>query len=512
MNPFSAFLQPVSRPLQAPDVFSELGRADMQRKDLAERQREADQHNATQQGYLKLQQDQQSHKFAEEDRNEVEGLIKEYQDAVARGEPQGIQDAIQKLKRFGLDVTQQAAQEQAGATNKSKGTSISPFTGMPFMPHNPFTAEQSAVSDGTASSGVRANDPNDDQLLDQSEFENKLIGEASGAPERMESGGQTTEEGKAYLQRILPQGPAEPDPGDEGRNGRVMDLDAPELPAAQETETHQLPGMLPVIVSKGGKELYRSGQAGRWSPLISSVFGPLAEQGDPASMEAGKRAQAMAEKLVTVDGISPSQAIEMAKGMYEKDLDRNAAFMRAQAVAKAKRPGGAGGGFSGKTDDTLNDDLDKVRTMWVNSAGYKKMEENAGQLDDAEAGLLSPDGVSQNNALATLRRIQSGMTLNAQEMRDFSNAAGALENLKKQFSSFLGQGQLPDEYKRQVQGVIARMRQTINQRMERGAQEAYDYWMKSRGRRANSDIIKEKGEALKSSLSGAHGKSEEDLY
>lgn len=504
MNPFSAFLQPRNNAIQVPNTFGDLSALAQNRKELKERAREADQNNAVAQGYLGIQQKNQEHQFAEKDRSEVEGLIAEYQDAVARGEPQGIENAVQKMKRFGLDVGPEAEKLPPGAVRDEKGnlTTRSPFTGLPFGPQNPMNLQQGAVSDDGTPSGVRANDPNDDHELSQKEFEDRLIGDTMA-----DSGIENSRTDGGFQQ---PGSRPMPDPGDEGRNGNVMDLDgasggtgAPQAApqAAQQTQSQStprgLPGMLPLIVSRQGKELYRTGGQGRWSPLVQGVFGPLTTQGDANAQAAGKKAQALAEKLVTVDGISPADAIDIAHKMYEKDLDRNAAFSRAQVVARSKASG-----QPDRTQDTLNDDLDKVRTMWVNSAGYKKMEEQAGQLDDAEAGLMSPDGVSQNNALATLRRIQSGMTLNATEMRDFQSAAGELEALRTRFSRLLGEGQLPDEYRRQVQNVMQQMRQTIQNRMQRGAQEAYDYWMQSRNGRAAPGVIQQKGKALKESLGG----------
>lgn len=531
MNPFSAFLQPRSAPLQVPDTFGALNQASMQRKELAERARQADANNAIQQGYLGVQQGQlglqkekQARQFADQERNEVEGLIQEYQEAVAKGEPQVIQDVLQKLKRFGMEVKQGQAPEPAQPKPIS---SISPFTGMPFLPHSPFQATQANVGDGL-SSNARAEDPNDDRLMGQDEFENKLIGDSSAAPESMESGGSTTQEGKDYIQRTTGQSPGmdpgdegrnggvmdlDTDPGDAGRNGNVMDLDEPEPAQATPQPAQRIgPTGLPVIISRGGKQLYESGNQGRWQPLVSSVFEPYLNQSNPEIAQAAKNAQSLAGKLVGVDGIPPKDAIKFAMDRFEQDATRITDLERTRLGSKPRGGGGLlPGGILGKTDDSLNDDLDKVRTMWVNSAGYKKMEEQAGQMDDAEAGLMSPDGVAQNNALATLRRIQSGLTLNASEMRDFNGAAGALENIKKQFSRYLGQGQLPEEYRRQVQAVMAQMRNTVRQRMERGAQEAYDYWMQSRKRRASPEIIGEKGDALKRSLSGGADPNA-DLY
>lgn len=546
MNPFSAFLQPApQRPLDMSGA-GDIVRTVQEGRQFKQRQLENTQQNDRANSYLKIQQDQQSRKFTEEEQKQQEALLAEYHDAVDKFDPSDpgsqvrIQRATEMMKRFGID-SQQSGHPPAN---------LRAFTGQDLLPsvpkakpnaeasEKPFQnpIDQAVETEQASREALRAKN---EAPLSQEDAEAKLIAdaEANPAPERMETPEGTTPEARAYLDKAHPAGPDELPPptrdmGDvdspqfrAAAKNEVMDLDegrppqqigqpletSAQAPQAAAALPPRLPGQfLPTIISKGGKVLESSpGQAGRYSPMVAAVFEPYTRHENPEIAQAGQKAQALAARLASVDGVTPKQAIEIAgKQMQEEiqgiqQLQRTIIGSRAHVVGSGKGGGDYSVGAGGKADAALNDDVDKVRTMWVNSAGYKKMEEQAGQLDDAEGGLMSPDGVAQNNALATLRRIQSGLTLNAQEMADFEGSAGFLERVKKKFERYLGTGQLPEEYKRQVRGTMAHMRQIINQRMERGAQEAYDYWMSTRGRAAKPEIVKEKGAALKSSLRGA---------
>lgn len=460
MNPFSAFLQPVSRPLEAPNVFGQLGALAQQRKELQERTREADQHNAYNQGMLKLQQDQQAHSFAEQDRKDVEGLISEYQDAVSRGDAQGIQDSIQKMKRFGLDVAPEKEKLPPGAGRDEKGnlTTVSPFTGLPFAPQNPYDLQQGAVSDDGTPPLVRANDPNDDHILSQKEFEDRLIGDSmtdSGIENSRTDGGFQ-----------LPGDTA--DPGDAGRNGKVMDLDAespakaagPE-PAQQNQVLPGLPGGLPIIVSRGGKELYRSGSQGRWAPLVQSVFGPLAEQQDPKAAEAGKRAQAIAQKLIAVDGISPKDAIEFARDVYEKEMARGSAELRTRLGSQAR-----GGSFMKERAPYAN-----LIHQTITEFKDQNLEEGIRGYDGAAHSLNSGSPASQYDALRQLVMARSGKTVTDREKADYDQMDGLLGALEKTWDRASGQP-LPEDFRQKFNALLADARQSLLDAREERARTA----------------------------------------
>lgn len=524
MNPFAAFLQPTNRVIQGAPSFSELENMAAGRRQEKQRALENEQQNTRANAALKLQQDYQSRKFSKEDQAEVEGLLAEYQSAEDQGDQVSLSRAAQKLKRYGMDVSPGERSPEAKGLPTQLLPNLRDFTGQASqVPQNlrDFT--------GSPESG-----------LSQEDFEAQLIASAANQPSRYEQGGQTTDEFKSQIQQVDDLGDVDSpefqaaaasesaEPVDMG------DVDSPEFQAAAKAEagepspnatglpTQILRSARGATISKGGQTLYESqGPSGRWQPMVTSVFEPFTSHQTPEIAQAAQRAQAMASKLIGVDGIAPKDAIEFAFKQLNDEANRITGLERTRLGSRPRYGGGGSGGglytlgAGGKADAALNDDVDKVRTMWVNSAGYKKMEEQAGLLDDAEAGLMSPDGVAQNNALATLRRIQSGLTLNAQEMRDFSTSAGALENLKRQFSRYIGKGELPEEYKRQVAATMANMRRIIDQRMERGAQEAFDYWQKTRGRSAAPEIVTEKGEALRESLRGGTSRRPDpnaDLY
>jgi len=492
MNPFSAFLRPVDQPLQVPNTFGQLGQLAQQRKELQERTREADQHNATQQGYLKLQQDQQAHKFAEQDRNEVEGLIQEYQDAVARGEPQGIQDVVQKLKRFGMDVQQEKP--------KDNSTSISPFTGLPFQTHNPLASQAASVGDEALNTGVRPNDPNDDHLLSQKEFEDRLIGDSMA-----ESGIQNS---------VADGGFSMPDPGDEGRNGKVMDLDAEPAPQAQQSAPAQasapyprLAGGLPVIISRQGKELYRSGQQGRWSPLVQGVFGSLAEQQDPKASAAGKRAQALAEKLVGVDGVSPEQAIKFAMDAYEKDLNRSSAELRTSIGAKARA-----GAPQRETAESIDKYADNIEQA-LQHAGIPAAET---KLSAAEDAIMSDDPALQKDALKMILQARSGLTVSEGERRSYTMVDGLIPFVQNTWAQWSGQP-MSAQTRQSLLNIIQNMRQANSQFRDAISSREVERYKAQNENKLAPKLLERRAAALGAPLGKVTDgkpqvKSEEDLY
>lgn len=656
-NPFSGFLVPQSQQIDFSPVVqlaNSIGQLRQERRQNLEHDRQ----NEIQRGYLGLQQAQQARKFAQDDQAEVEGLLKEYQDSVSQGDPTSIGNAIQKLKRFGMDVSQStppanlrdfngsgvkpSLAEPGGQESLQAKASGNPFNAMGALalksghvgeatmpgkslgdtvilsdavsalpgkmgqgklenPRDGYQRVPGKMTSGVADYLEKNWNPQSGDLS-QEDFENKLIADSEANPlpqdmERSSAGGTTPAMKRAlgladevtdlvdpateaefqkwakangitdvndprakydyrgyfketggkphargdhfpdtYKQHGHPTfsveskystGPTDGGTWDGdtyvGPSTDLGDVGSPEFQAAAAEESGQtapktVPGLqtdlLPsrLTISKGGKVLYSGAPStGRWSKMVSGVFDAFKDNPDPAVQQAAQQAGELASKLVQVDGVSPKDAIEFAAKRFESELSRANLLRRSTISAEARKKGGWGkgggnaGGFAvgagAKADAALNDDLDKVRTMWVNSESYKKLSEQTNMLDQAEGGLMSPDGVSQNNALATLRRIQSGLTLNASEMADFEGAAGYLEKLKKKFERYLGTGQLPDEYKRQVAAAMQQMRSVAQRRMERGAQEAYNYWMKSRARAGDQDIIKEKGEALKQSLS-----------
>lgn len=509
MNPFSAFLQPINRPIQAPDVFGELSNLAQQRKEMKERARESDQNNAIQKGYLQVQQDNQSHQFAKQDQDMVEGVLKEYQDAVARGEPQQIQDAIQKMKRFGLDVNQAEAPKAL-----DKSTSISPFTGLPFQTHDPMQADDpGAVGDGTSMTGVRANDPNSNRLLGQKEFEDQLIGDSSARPETMESGGETTPEGRGYIERTAPRSAGESmgaDPGDAGRNGNVMDLDAESQPTgpspgASPQMAPGLPGMLPMVVSRQGKELYRSGQNSRWSPLVQGVFGSLAEQQDPKAAAAGKRAQALAEKLVGVDGVSPEQAIKFAMDAYEKDLTRMSAELRTAVGAKAR-----GGSSAAQREPSESPHIYDAAAR-TQAATIQKEDVKYASLEDK---LNSGDPGQQRDALNELYTIRAGTAVSAAEDNRVAGIVSMLDKWRNRFQQWTGGPMSPDML-RAMQEIVASKREINRDMVEQIYNHQADVYESFNKSKVKPEELQNRSTAIRQGakvVAGGAPKSEEDLY
>lgn len=523
MNPFSAFLQPRNNAIQVPNTFGDLSALAQNRKELKERTREADQNNAVAKGYLGIQQKNQEHQFAEKDRSEVEGLIAEYQDAVARGEPQGIENAVQKMKRFGLDVGPEAEKLPPGAVRDDKGalTTRSPFTGLPFGPQNPMNLQQGAVSDDGTPSGVRANDPNDDHELSQKEFEDRLIGDTmvdSGIENSRTDGGfqqsgsrpmaDPGDAGRNGNVMDLDAASEPNDPGDAGRNGQVMDLDdqtqaqAPQQAQAQPVP-RGLPGMLPLIVSRQGKELYRTGGQGRWSPLVQGVFGPLAAQGDARSQAAGKKAQALAEKLVGVDGISPEQAIKFAMDSYEKDLNRGSAELRTQIGARAR---------AAQAPKETAESIDKYGDNIEQALQHTGIPAAETKLAAAEDAIMSDDPALQKDALKMILQARSGLTVSEGERRSYTMVDGLLPFVQNTWAQWSGQPMSP-QTRQSLLNIIQNMRQANSGLRDAiSAREVERYKAQNENKLAPK-LLERRASALGAPLAApSKGKSEEDLY
>ncbi len=164
-NPFSSFLTPPSQhsPLAGAAEFS-LALAERQRQRGLDQQRaleNSQQHALAQRGasradaQMKLQQDDQAHRFTAEEQKQVEGLLAEYQDAEDQGDEVRLSRASQMLKRFGMDVGQ-----------KQDGQRPPPLPGQ-LLP-------QVATKDPRAQAFTGAAEEPD---LSQEEFERRLIGD-----------------------------------------------------------------------------------------------------------------------------------------------------------------------------------------------------------------------------------------------------------------------------------------------------------------------------------------------
>jgi hypothetical protein len=510
INPFSGFLQP-------PTQSSPLAGAAQHMLALSERQRQhgqdqqralenSQQHALAQRGatradaQLALQQGEQAHRFTAEEQKQVEGLLAEYQDAEDQGDQVRLSRASQMLKRFGMDVSQ--AQKPA------------PLPGQLLPDVQAFTGEKPPI-DGVVKEemasreALRAKNAAPEQDLSQEDFESQLVNGSAPGPSRYEEGGKTTDEFKA----MLPQSAEEPtDLGEVDSpafkaaaetEGGVIDLDKesptplqigqlPKVQAAQGQEAPQgppprLPGqLLPTVVSKGGKQLYEStGPSGRWAPMVSGVFDQFVQHENPEMAAAGKRAQSLATKLISVDGYSPKDAIKEAGTYLNGEANRITGLERTKIGSR--RAGGTGGGstvvgdaaLTGKELAVLGDDAQQLMLSITAKPEYQKVKVMDDVLDGAESALQSDDPVRQQQAISDIMRARSGLTVRKDEEASLRNSAGLWEGLMSKLTQQAGYG-LTQDYRQSLAQAIAAQRAINQQVRSRIASETKQFYITTR--------------------------------
>jgi hypothetical protein len=550
MNPFSGFLQPApQRPLDISSGVNDILRTVQQQKEMKQRQLENTQQNALAQAQsrrgdaqLALQQGEQAHRFTAEDQKQVEGLLAEYHDALDTGDQERVSRASQMLKRFGMDVQTATA---PGSTPDLKA-----FTGQSLLPKvqtrldvQAFTGEaptqnpidQAVQTEMASRDALRARNAQPEPELSQQDFEQQLINGTQAAPSRYEEGGKTTEEFK----KQLPQSADEPvDMGDvdspafqaaaKAEGNGVVDLDkenpapfqigsaqqsAPQAPQAPPRLPTQL---LPTIISKGGKVLEQSnGAAGRYGPMVSSVFEPFTSHENPELAQAAKMAQAFATRKVAVDGVSPDAAIKAGIEYLTGEANRLAQLERTKIGSKAHvmGPGGAPGW------DPQKDKSESIR-MYAGQARTALAPLNKADAELAEAaGSLSSDSpAAQRDALMKFVQARSGATVSDRERGRYDNLDGPLVALKNRLSAIVN-GQQDANFNQDLLAIINRRRE-FNQKMRNEiAQEYSEGYGDQNDRKAPPEMLEKRKGALKRMiLSGGGmgtapgGEDEESLY
>ena len=552
INPFSGFLQPPTRqsPLEgAPEFMMALSERKRQQGLDAQRKLENDQQfGLAQQGarradaQLKLQQDDQAHRFTAEEQKQVEGLLAEYQDAEDQndGSPRAqvrLSRVSQMLKRFGMDMAPKGgmdprAQVFTGGVKPLPGqllpqvaTKMDPraqaFTGGTSSQPNPIG---DAVNTELASrEALRARNGQEAPDLSQEDFESQLINGSTSGPSRYEEAGKTTDEFKA----MLPQSPDEPedlgdvdDPAfkaaDAAERGGVIDLDkedpaplqvgqlpkvttaeAPQVASAQQPPP-RLPGqLLPTVISKGGKQLYEStGPSGRWAPMVSGVFEPFTQHENPEVAAAAKRAQQLAVKLVSTDGYSPKDAINAGKEYLTGSENRISQTERTKIGSR--RLGGAPGGTPGKFQalGPKEDRAESIKLYITESRGaVGKLNESDRLLAQAEALANSPDPALQRNAVDVLVQSRSGATVSERERARYDQLDGAITGIAN-YMSRLGGGAVDPQYMKKIKMVIAEQRRINSVTREEVAADLEEAYAAQNEGKVDAPILQRRKAAL----------------
>ncbi len=555
MNPFSGFLQPQNnRPLQGLATTQDVLRTVQGNKELAQRQLENTQQNDRANQRLGMEQAYQSRKFSQEDQKQVEALLAEYQEAEDQGDPVRLSRAAQMLQRFGMDVGQGGQKPDLAAFTGQQKPDLRALTGERTLPNvaaRPSAADlqaltgqpQNPIDEAVAQEmksreALMAKNAAPEQDLSQEDFESQLIEGSGKLPERMEKGGETTPEMKA----LLPQAPEEEvrDMGDvdspefqqaaaqEGTNGNVMDLDAddptplriggPEAPQSAQVAQPAPQGpprrlstqLLPTVISKGGKQLYEStGPSGRWAPMVSGVFDQFTQHENPGIASAAKRAQVMASKLISVDGIAPKEAVSIGMNYLNGEANRIINLERTKLGSRPRFGGGAGGGLMGKGQDIA----ESVQLYDDNArAEAAKIQEEDRQYESIEGAIHSSDPALQRDAVNQLLKIRSGTAVTAAEDARISQINGLIAQVQDRLGRWTG-GAMTPEMARTIQQIVALKRQVSQAKIKRiYDHQAEVYKAQNTGKVKDPAVLEQRATVLRKGGLPAGEVAEEDLY
>lgn len=527
MNPFSGFLQPQNnRPLEGLATAQDLLRTVQDNKQMAQRKLENEQQNTRANAYLGLQQGDQAHRFGEAEKKQIEGLLAEYQDAEDQGDPVRLSRAAQMLKRFGMDVSQGQVQQRPD---------LRALTGERTLPSvSQYTGEQAAsakapgnLRDFTGQDGSEAD-------LSQEEWEKKLIEGGSANVEQPQEEADIA----GHLRSVAPlkalnlnsreqqdaenisRGSDQADPGTTSAGDAQVDFDAdaPEVapatgqapePAAPRRLSTQL---LPTVVSKGGKQLYEStGPSGRWQPMVSGVFEPFISHENPEVGSAAKRAQAMAGKLIEVDGVAPKDAIKIGMDYLNGEANRIINLERTKLGSRPRGGGGSGGGtgLMGKSQDiaeSINVYDDNARTEAA------KIQEEDRQYEAIEAAAGSGNPALQRDAINQLLKIRSGTAVTAAEDARISQINGLIAQVQDRLGRWTG-GAMTPEMQSTIQQIVALKRQVSQAKIKRIYEhQAKLYRLQNQGKTKDPQVLENRARGIADGGRPTGEPSEEDLY
>lgn len=509
-----------NRPLEGLATSQDLLRVVQGNKEMKQRKLENEQQNTRADKRLSMEQAYQDRKFSQDDQKQVEALLAEYQDAEDQGDPVRLSRAAQMLKRFGMDVG-----------SKQQAPDLRAFTGERPLVSRPdlqaFTGQQAQETE-----------------LSQEEFEQKLIDESGGLPERMESTASgapgTTPEMKAYLKKQFPEQSEDTAPVDMGdvdspevkqaaaAEGGVVDLDQEDptplkIGEEQTAETAPAPRrlssqLLPTVVSKGGKTLYESsGPSGRWTPMVASVFEPFLQHENPEIGSAAKRAQAMASKLIEVDGVAPKDAIKLGMDYLNGEANRVINLERTKLGTRPKWGGGVGTPGKFQALGPKEDRAESIKLYITEARGaVGKLNESDRLLAQAEALASSSDPALQRNAVDVLVQSRSGATVSERERARYDQLDGVIASARNTVSRWTG-GPLDPSFVNKIKMVIAEQRRINAATREEVAADLEEAYAAQNEGKVDAPILQRRKAALGKTIRRSDDSTpvesrEEDLY
>jgi hypothetical protein len=504
MNPFSGFLQPPAQrsPLEgAAGTVNDVLRLNLARQAQAQDVVQQKDSSARDWKRIGLQEAAQTRNFSEADKKEVEFLLAEYQDAEDQGDPVRLDRAAQMLKRFGMDVSP-GQQKTSPRLPGQLLPDVKAFTGAPAQAEEPDLS-QGDFEEKLINGGKTAGAYDDVEETELASREALKARNAQGEPDiagHLKSVGplkplklNTPEEQMAPGQMLptvkrLQNGEDEP----AVPLGQV-DMDVEEEVAKDAVaQAPQLPGqLLPTVISKGGKQLYSStGPSGRRSAMVQSVFEPFMAHENPQIAEAAKSAQAYADKLIHVDGVSPQDAIKAAADQMNKTAGLTVGLERTKLGTRPKWGGGGAAAPTMKDRKPFNDEMNRTYMQFKS----EKLDEQFQGYNSGIGAISSANTASQYDALNRLIQARSGLTVSDKERAIYDNLAGMWNGVVKKFNLLSG-GELPQEYRDQIKGLMSEARQAVIEEKERRAQAAANFY-RAKTRGADPESVEQDAQAV----------------
>lgn len=424
---------------------------------------------------LALQQGEQSHRFGIQDQKQVEDALSEYHDAVDTGDPVRIGRATELLKRLGMNVGGQGAKPDLRAlTGQSLLPNVKPspdqLQALTGQPQNPI--DEAVKTELQSRDALRAKNAAQPQDLSQDDFESQLInGPTVDASEHLQGNKSVTDPAALAQMRKMtgtPEETAEGEPPGVAEQTSQAQRAAAALPPRLPTQ------LLPTVISKNGKVLEESsGQAGRYSPMVSGVFEPFLQNENPEMAQAGQRAQQIAQKLISVDGVAPRDAIKMGMDYLNNEANRLNNLERTIIGSKAHVAAGVPGAtptFNPKTRQFFTNEMHESVQKFKN----ENIESGIRGYDSGLSALNSSNPASQNDAINQLIAARSGKTVSDRERAIYDNIAGVWNGIQKKFNMAAGQA-MPEEMKGQLRALLSDAKNSVVQAREERAQAAEAY-------------------------------------
>lgn len=543
INPFASFLQPQFRTLEGAPSFGEIESIGRGRRQDAQRALEnTQQHALAQQGakradsQLKLQQDDQAHRFTADEQKQVEGLLAEYQDAEDQGDQVRLSRATQMLKRFGMDVGQKGgmdprAQAFTGGVKPLPGqllpqvaTKMDPraqaFTGAApeeadlsqedwekqFIGEGGNPIDQAIETELATREKLRANNAVEEpDIAGHLASVGPLKALKLNTPEQQAASG-TTDLGSvddpafkaAADSEVIDLDKEDPAPLQVGQLPKVATAEAPQAAASGAQPPPRLPGqLLPTVISKGGKQLYEStGPSGRWAPMVSGVFEPFTQHENPEMGAAAKRAQAYAQQLIAADGVAPKEAIKAGMDYLQGEATRLTNLERTKIGSKPKY--GTSSGVPGKFQalGPKEDRAESIKGYITESRGaVGKLNESDRLLAQAEALANSKDPALQRNAIDILVQSRSGATVSDRERARYDQLDGAISQAQNYIARWSG-GPLDPQYVNKIKMVIAEQRRINASTREEVAADLEEAYAAQNEGKVDAPILQRRKAAL----------------